>query len=111
MPQTRGACDACGMVAATRYSPDHGANFCAPHWAINVVGLPGDPPGLRERVARAIADAAGDGVFDRDEPDCTTDDEDRAYWLRLADAAIAASAPDRSIPWVALDEAREADRG
>jgi hypothetical protein len=47
---------------------------------------------LRERVARAIAEAADDGVFDRDEPDCTSDDEDRAYWLRLADAALGAHA-------------------
>lgn len=44
----------------------------------------------RERVARAIAEAADDGVFDRDDPDCTTDDDDRAYWLTLADAAIGA---------------------
>lgn len=44
----------------------------------------------RERVARAIAEAADDGVFDRDDLDCTSDDEDRDYWRRLADAAIGA---------------------
>lgn len=54
------------------------------------------PVGLREVVARAIAEAADDGVFDRDDPDCTSDDEDRAYWLRLADAALSASANDDS---------------
>lgn len=49
----------------------------------------------RLTVARAIAAAADDGVFDRNEPDCTSDDEDRAYWLRLADAALAADANAR----------------
>lgn len=48
----------------------------------------------RIAVARAIAEAAGDGVFDRDE-DCASDDEDRDYWLRLADAALSATAVPR----------------
>ena len=56
-------------------------------------------PSLREKVARAIAEAADDGVFDRDEPDCTSDDEDRAYWLNLADAALIAAGLSPQDTW------------
>jgi hypothetical protein len=62
---------------------------------------------LRERTARALANAADDGVFDRDEPDCTSDQEDRAYWLRLADAALAVWASE---PWREAISSREAIR-
>ena len=76
----------CGMRVLTRSERvaqrDAEAHRCS---------VMGRVPSLREKVARAIAAAADDGVFDRDEPDCTSDDEDRAYWLNLADAALIAA--------------------
>lgn len=72
--------------------------------------MTGRTPSLREQVARAIAEVADDGVFDRDEPDNTSDDEDRDYWLRLADAALAAHAAHATADWREQVTTREAIR-
>lgn len=77
-------CPSCGALA-TNVLPDRGrrCRACRHAWTGRSPQATGP---TRHYIARAIAEAADDGVFDRDEPDSESDAEDRAFWLRLADA-------------------------